>query len=86
MLRIVVDLIPGGFNPLRRTIATMTIANVSNLADRSDYAVEAMEGANGLAGFPPRNISAEVLDHDRRQSVWALISKAAHAAAEAEPP
>ena len=84
MLRVTVDLIPGGFNPLRRTIGTMTVANVSDLADRSDYRIEAMEGRNHLAGLPPRNMSAEVLDHDRRQSVWRLIAKAAEAVANAE--
>jgi hypothetical protein len=84
MLRIVVDLIPGGFTPLRRTIATMSIANESDLSDRSDYSVEAMEGRNELAGLPPRNMSAVVEQHDRRQSVWILIAKAAAAAAEAK--
>ncbi len=84
MLRIVVDLIPGGFNPLRRTIATMSIANESNLSDQSNYRVEAMEGQNDLAGLPPRNMGAMVENHDRRQSVWHLIAKAAAAAAEAE--
>ncbi|QRI72612.1 hypothetical protein JQ507_14565 [Bradyrhizobium sp. PSBB068] len=84
MLRVVVDLIPGGFTPLRRTIACMTIANESNLADQSDYRIEAMEGRNHLADLPPRNMSAVVENHDRRQSVWHLIAKAAAAAAEAE--
>jgi hypothetical protein len=84
MLRVTVDLIPGGFNPLRRTIGTMTVANVSDLADRSNYNVEAMEGRNHLAGLPPRNMSAVVEDHDRRQSVWSLIAKAAAAIDAAE--
>jgi hypothetical protein len=84
MLRVVVDLVPGGFNPLRRTIATMSIANTTDLATQSDYRVEATEGQNNLAGLPARNMSAEVLDHDRRQSVWCLIAKAAEAIAAAE--
>jgi hypothetical protein len=84
MIRIIVELIPSGFTPLRRTIASMTISNESNLADLSDYSVKAMEGQNDLAGLGPRNMSATVEAHDRRQSVWALIGKAAAAAAEAE--
>jgi hypothetical protein len=84
MIRVIVELIPSGFIPLRRTLASMTIANESNLADLSDYSVEAMEGQNYLAGFGPRNMSAVVKGHDRRQSVWHLIAKAASAAAEAE--
>ena len=51
MLRVVVDLIPGGFTLPCRTIACMTIANESNLADQSDHRIEAMEGRNHLATF-----------------------------------
>lgn len=84
MLAITVDLVPGGFEPLRRTIATMKIANVSDLTDHSNYTVEAAEGANPLAGLPPTSISSTVHNHDRRQSVWSLIAKAAAAAARAK--
>lgn len=84
MLRVVVDLVPGGFNPLRRTIATMSISNVTDLADLSDYRIDAREGENALANLPPRNMSALVEGHDRRQSVWCLIAKAAEAVAAVE--
>jgi hypothetical protein len=83
MLKVTIDLVPGGFSPLKRTIATMRIANVSDLADCSDYRVEATEGRNPLTGDPPRSASCEVTGHDRRQSVWALLAKAAKAACEA---
>jgi len=43
MLKVTIDLIPGGCSAPRRTIATMCIANESDLADLSDYSVEAME-------------------------------------------
>jgi hypothetical protein len=81
MLQITVTLVPGGFEPLRRTVATMSIANLSNLSDWSDYGVEATEKENDLAGLPARLMRAEVTDHDRRQSVWVLIAKAASAVA-----
>lgn len=84
MIRIIVELIPSGFAPLRRTIASMTISNESNMADLSDYSVQAMEAKNDLAGLGSRNMSATVEGHDRRQSVWHLIAEAAAAAAEAE--
>jgi hypothetical protein len=84
MLRITVELVPGGFEPQRRSIATMRIANVSALADVSDYVVEAMEGENPPAGSPPRSAVFEVPAHDRRQPVWALLARAAAAAAEAD--
>lgn len=83
MLQITVSLVPGGFEPLRRPIATMSISNLSNLADRSDYCVEATETHNKLTGLPARSILAEVMDHERRQSVWFLIAKAASAVANA---
>lgn len=54
----------------------MRIANVSNLADVSDYVVDVMEGANPLTGTPARTASCRVTGHDRRQSVWALVAKA----------
>lgn len=76
MLVVTVDLVPGGYEPHRRTIGSMRIANVSDLADVSDYDVEAMEGANPLTGKPSRNETCKVLAHDRRQSIWALLAKA----------
>lgn len=84
MLRIIVDIIPSGFEPLRRRVASMTIANITNLADRSNYEIEATEAANPVSGRPPRTTSAMVNGHDRATSVWFLVSKAAAAVAKAE--
>jgi hypothetical protein len=77
MLRVTIEMVPGGFAPLRRTIASMTVGNASDLADISDYRVDAMEGANPHTGEPPRSATCTVVGHDRRQSVWALLAKAA---------
>jgi hypothetical protein len=76
MLRLTVELVPGGFEPMRRTIASMRISNISGLADCSDYCVEATEAANKLTGDPARSAECMVLAHDRKQSVWALLGKA----------
>lgn len=84
MILITVDIVPGGFQPLRRTIASMRIANVSNLADISDYRIDAMEAENRLADTPSRNCVCEITDHDRSQSIWALIERASRAAMEAQ--
>lgn len=84
MLDVVIDLVPAGFEPLRRTIATMRIANCTDLADLSSYRIEATENRNDLARLPARRMSITIKDHDRRQSVWCLIAKAAAAAAQAE--
>jgi hypothetical protein len=84
MLVITIDLLPGGYESNRRTIGSMRIANVSNLADVSDYAVDVMEGANPLTGSPAQSASCKVTGHDRRQAVWVLLAKAAEAARRAE--
>jgi hypothetical protein len=46
MLVVKVELVPGGFEPMRRTVASMRIWNLSDLADVSDYRVEGTERAN----------------------------------------
>lgn len=84
MIHVTVDLIPGGFAPARRTIGTLRIANVSDLADISDYAVDFLQAANPLTDSKPCNGSCEVRGHDRRQSIWALLARAAEAAMNAE--
>jgi hypothetical protein len=84
MLRVTIEMVPGGFAPLRRTIASMTVGNVSDLADISDYRVDAMEGANPLTGDPSRSATCTIVGHDRRQSVWALLAKAADEITRAE--
>jgi hypothetical protein len=61
---------------MRRTIAAMSIANISDLAEISDYRVEASETSNPLAGTPPRSIRCLIRGHARAQSVWALLAKA----------
>jgi len=76
MLRITVDLHPAGVSVLRRTVGTMTIANVTNLSDVSDYHVNASEGPNPLTGLPAKTCVCKVYRHQRRQSVWALIGAA----------
>lgn len=84
MLIVTVELLPGGFRPLGRTIASMRVSNLSNLADVSRYSVEAKEGANPLNGTPARTWCCELDGHDRRQSVWVLLAKAAAAVGEVE--
>ncbi len=77
MLLITIDLLPGGHASQRRTIASMQIANITGLADISDYHIGAIEGANALAGTPSRSATCIVTGHDRNQAVWALVAKAA---------
>jgi hypothetical protein len=77
MLLITIDLLPGGHASHRRTLASMQIANITGLADISDYHIGAIEGANPLTGTPPRSTTCIVTGHDRNQAVWALVAKAA---------
>lgn len=76
MLVITVEVVPGGYTPMRRTIAAMNIANISDLAEISDYRIEASETRNPLAGTPPRTVRCVIRGHARAQSVWALLAKA----------
>jgi hypothetical protein len=85
MLVIRVELWPGGWEDGKRELARANIGNVSNLANVSDYQIAVAEGANPIAGTPPWTGKGLLHQHDRRQSVWALVAKAAAwAAAEAE--
>lgn len=76
MLVITIDLVPGGYAPMRRTIAAMNIANISDLAEVSDYRIAASETSNPLTGAPPRTVHCLVRGVARAQSVWALLAKA----------
>jgi hypothetical protein len=76
MIVVTVELVPSGFKPMRRAIATMRISNLSDLADVSDYRVEAVERANLLTGAPARSARCSVRTHARKQSVWALLQRA----------
>lgn len=76
MLLVTIELVPAGFGPLTRKIASMRISNLSQLADPSDYCVEAIENANPLTGKPQQNVECVVRAHQRRQSVWALLQRA----------
>jgi hypothetical protein len=86
MLVITVDLVPGGYEPLRHTIAAMSIANISDLAQISDYRIEANETSNPLVGTPSRTVRCVIRGHARAQSVWALLAKASAEVVKATPP
>jgi hypothetical protein len=72
MLVITVDLLPGGYAPMRRTIAAMSITNISDLAEISDYRVEAR--ARPAIRLPA--LHRAPFGHARAQSVWALLAQA----------
>jgi hypothetical protein len=85
MLRIIVEILPGGREHLRCELARADLANVSDLSDVSDYAIVASEDVNALAQRGRWEVRGLITKHDRNQSVWSLVAKAAAwAAKEAE--
>jgi hypothetical protein len=82
MLRITVEIWPGGDKTRASAIAIANVANLSDLADVSDYAVIATEGYNPVTNTPSWSQRGSVFQHDRRTSVWALVARVAIWAAE----
>ena len=84
MLRVQIDLV-SALNGSVHALGGCTISNMSDLADISDYRVIASEEANWLVPRTKWHSVGIVGRHDRRQSVWALVARAAFwAAQEAE--
>ena len=52
MLRVTVEIWPGGDKTRARAVAIANVANVSHLADVSDYAVSVTEGHNPVTNTP----------------------------------
>jgi hypothetical protein len=84
MIIVTVTIVPGGLAPLRRDIGTLRISNTSDLSSISDYEVDILEAANPSTGSRARIGGCVVERHDRVQSVWALIERAAAAAQAAD--
>jgi hypothetical protein len=82
VLRVTVEIWPGGDKTRARAIAIANVANVSDLAEVSDYAVSVTEGHNPITNTRPWSRRGYVFQHDRKKSVWALVAKVAIWAAE----
>lgn len=82
MLRVTVEIWPGGDKTRARSLAIANVANLSDLANVSDYAVSVSEGYNPVTNTPPWSQRGQIYEHDRRTSVWALVAKVAVWAAE----
>jgi hypothetical protein len=80
VLIVTVTLVPAGFAPFRRDIGTLRISNITDLARLSDYSIDIIEAANPLTGTPARIGGCRIEAHNRFQSVWALVERAAEAA------
>jgi hypothetical protein len=82
MLRVTVEIWPGGDKTRARAIAIANVANLSDLADVSHYAVSVSEGLNPITNTRPWSLHGHIFQHNRKASVWALIAKVAIWAAE----
>ncbi|MEI9923444.1 MAG: hypothetical protein WDN50_07890 [Bradyrhizobium sp.] len=60
MLKVTIEIFPGGARQFRRTIASMSIGNITDLANVSDYRVDALESANHLTGAKARSATCIV--------------------------
>ncbi|QOZ51599.1 hypothetical protein [Bradyrhizobium sp. CCBAU 53338] len=76
MLKVTVELYPGGSAESTRTLAAMTVTNLSDLADVSDYEIVTAETANPSTGEPSKMCWHRVHDYARGQSVWKLVGAA----------
>ena len=65
MLRVTIELVPGGVEERTRTIEQMTIANISDLADASDYDFAITDHGTVLFG--------RLKGHKRRDGAWKLV-------------
>lgn len=70
MIRVSIDLLPGGDPRRLQKLATLDIVNISDLAPRSDYRL-ALDGTQ----------IAIVDDHPRDRGFWPLVRRAVQLAA-----
>lgn len=82
LLRVTIEIWPGGDETRARAIAVANVANISDLSDVSDYAVSVTEQYNPIADTPGWSARGSISEHNRGGSVWALIAKVATWAAE----
>lgn len=74
MIRVTIDLLPGGDPSKSKTIATARIANTSDaLPDTSDYVAEVKANGNPSLDIEPVNVLMKISGWNRRQSIIALV-------------
>lgn len=75
MLKVTVELYPGG-NPFNaKYLGHAVIDNVSDLNGISDYKCRVSENANPFTGKRGKIVDVNIKKHDRNQSVWELVYK-----------
>lgn len=82
MLKITVELYPGGDPKRARVLGVMQIANIKiNEDGTSDYKIIADENPNTVTQAPFLKHIVKIKGHKRKQSVYGLVTKAARVVA-----
>jgi hypothetical protein len=76
LIRVTIEIWPGGCKARAHEVARMDIANISELAPISDYAIWASSGAHRPSGKPAFEARGIIEGHRRKDSIWALVAKA----------
>lgn len=79
MIRVLVQMVPGGDERRTRELGRAELGNLSAAGPSifSSYSIVAHEGSNPLAGTGPWECRGTIENHDRRESVWKLVERAA---------
>ena len=79
MIRIIVQLVPGGDERRARELGRAELGNLSLPGPGiiSSFSIAASEGSNPLAGTGPWECRGTIENHDRRESVWKIVERAA---------
>jgi hypothetical protein len=79
MIRVIVQLVPGGDERRTRELGRAELRKLSppGTSIFSSYSIGASEGPNPLAGTDPWEFRGTIENHDRRESVWKLVERAA---------
>jgi hypothetical protein len=76
MLRVTAEIWPGGAWEHAYTIGEICAANISDLADVSNYAVEVREQSDeGTGDLGAPGHAFNVLQHERNKGVWELVRR-----------
>ncbi|EKU73163.1 hypothetical protein SAMN05518668_10164 [Sphingobium sp. YR657] len=76
MMIVKIEVWPGGVETAPREIGRMVIANLSNLAEISDYSVHIEQTETPRLHVPAIDTRVTVKTHPRRDGPWALVRRA----------
>ena len=75
MLRVLVEFVPDFEGGEERELACAEIRGARIEGMTADYSLVVREGSNPLAKTPAWETAGDIINHDRAQTVWALVNK-----------